>query len=489
MKRHRLPAASSEKAPGATRTKPPAYFRPRSLKSLALAFGAALPVLAAATTQASSPEPKPNVILIVADDLGYGDLGSYGATDIDTPHLDRLASTGVRLTQGYVSSPYCGPSRAGLMTGRYQQRHGFRTNPSNWPVDRDEGLDRDEETLGDLMQRAGYRTAVIGKWHLGAAEVFHPVNRGFDEFFGFLGGGHEYFPSDYKNSMRQWSRDHSDEQAPHLYNYATPLQVNGVELPPQKGYLTDQLTDYALGFMKRAHPDPFFIHLPYNAPHVPLQAPEETIAQYDSIEERDRRVYAAMVDNLDMNIGRILDHLESTGQRENTLVVFLSDNGGKPRNGGDNGPLRGHKGLVYEGGVRIPFILSWPRALPQGDAIQTPIISLDLFPTLAAVAGAKPEGNPLDGVNVLPWLRGDRKGDPHEALSWERGPQRAIRAGDWKAVRRSASTGWHLFNLARDVGEQNDLSGRRPDKLASMRQRFSDWYDGLPPARWEDPQY
>ncbi|AKJ64622.1 sulfatase [Kiritimatiella glycovorans] len=450
---------------------------------------ALISALMVAHLSAAAAKEKPNVVFIVADDLGYGDLGCYGCEDIRTPSLDRLAAGGVRLTQGYVSAPYCGPSRAGFMTGRYQQRHGYWRNPGNWPVDRTQGLDLEEETMADLLRRGGYRTCAIAKWHLGAAEQFHPINRGFDEFFGFLTGGHQYFPEQYEKSRLRWSRDHSDTETPYLYHYTTPLQINGVELPEQEGYLTDQLTDYAIGFMKRAEEGPFFIYLPFNAPHVPLEAPAETIAKYESIGDEKRRTYAAMVDNLDMNIGRLLDHLEETGQRANTLVVFISDNGGKPQNGGFNGPLRGHKGQVYEGGVRVPFIVSWPAALPAGRVCATPIISLDLLPTFAAASGVEPGGKPLDGVNVLPWLRGTADGRPHEALFWERAQQRGMREGDWKAVRRTENGRWRLYELNSDPGEENDLSTQHPERLEAMKARYAEWWDTLAPSRWEDPKY
>jgi len=452
-------------------------------------FNAILPFSAQTQAADSQSDEKPNIIFIVVDDLGYGDLGSYGSQDIETPQLDRLAHSGIRLTRGYVSAPYCGPSRAGFMTGRYQQRHGFWRNPNNFPVDVEQGLDLEEETLGDVLERAGYRTATIGKWHLGAAEAFHPINRGFEEFYGFLGGGHEYFPAQYEKSLSNWARDHSDRQTPFLYNYASPLQINGIELPPREGYLTDLLTDYAIGFINRMRHDPFFIFLPYNTPHVPLEAPEELIQKYAGIEDERRRTYAAMVDNLDQNIGRILDYLEETGERGNTLVVFTSDNGGKAANGGNNGPLRGHKGQVYEGGIRVPFIVSWPDVLPRGEVLNVPISTLDMLPTFAAVAGVEPEGKPLDGVNVMPWLRGMASGRPHEVLFWERAEQRGMLEGDWKLIRRNQNSSWQLFDLSSDIDESDNLAGEYPERVEAMRARYFEWFEKLPEPRWEDPRY
>jgi arylsulfatase B len=258
----------------------------------------------------AAEKTPPNIILIIADDLGYGDLGAYGCRDIQTPRLDRLAEEGIRLTQGYVSAPYCGPSRAGLMTGRYQQRHGFYNNPPYRPDNLSLGLDTGEETIADVLDRAGYRTAAFGKWHMGAAAPFHPNNRGFDEFCGFRGGGHNYFPARYPEIRdRLADSRHPSVNGPEIYQYATPLEFNGVDLAPQEFYLTDILTDYAFDFISRYISRPFFVYLAYNAPHTPLEAPDGDIALYTRIEDPKRRIYAAMVTNLDRNVGRLLDHL------------------------------------------------------------------------------------------------------------------------------------------------------------------------------------
>ncbi|MBC2593462.1 sulfatase-like hydrolase/transferase [Ruficoccus amylovorans] len=425
----------------------------------------------------------------MADDLGYADLGVYGSNEIQTPNLDQLADGGIILTDGYVSAPYCGPSRAGFMTGRYQQRHGFWCNPTNWPVDRSQGLDLEEETIADVLRRGGYRTCAIGKWHLGSAEAFHPINRGFDEYFGFLGGGHHYFPMQYEENMKRWARDHSDTDTPFLYNYGSPLEVSGIPIPPQEGYLTDLLTDYSIGFMKRASGTPFFLYIAYNAPHVPLEAPEETIEKYSSINDKKRRTYAAMVDNLDMNMGRIVEYLRESGEFDNTLIVFISDNGGKPQNGGFNGELRGHKGQVYEGGVRVPFIWSWPNVLPAGEIVTTPISSLDLLPTFAVAAGVNPAGKPLDGINVLPVLLGESGSASHARLFWERGGQRGIRQGEWKATLWRERSNWQLFNLTDDVGEQNDLAKSNPEQLEEMKALYEQWIGQFEGPRWSDPKY
>ncbi|MCF7817302.1 MAG: sulfatase [Kiritimatiellales bacterium] len=435
-----------------------------------------------------SAEPeRPNIVFILADDLGYGDVGAYGCKDIQTPNLDQLAATGVRLTDGYASAPYCGPSRAGLMTGRYQQRHGFRHNPAIQQGGSPLGLDAGEETLGDVMTRAGYRTAAYGKWHLGASECFHPNNRGFYEFYGFLGGGHCYFPMQYADKMKAWANQ-PDRPVTDLYMYATPLQINGIDLPPQEGYLTDLLTTQAIAFMKGFQHRPLFLYIAYNAPHVPLEAPQEYLDKYSNIQNKDRRTYAAMVDNLDWNVGRILAALDELGKRDNTLVVFMSDNGGPEKNGADNGPLRGQKGDTTEGGVRVPFIFNWPGGLPHGREVHVPISSLDLLPTFVALGGVEPAGKPLDGVNVLPWLRGEAKGIPHEQLFWDRDGKCGMRAGDYKVFRMKEGAPWTLCNLTEDIGEQKDLSAQMPEKVEAMSAAYGAWLDPMPPARWTDPQ-
>lgn len=436
----------------------------------------------------AGPE-RPNIILILADDLGYGDIGAYGCRDIQTPNIDQLAESGIRLTQGYVSHPFCGPSRAGLMTGRAQQRYGFRENPPIQPKSREIGLDVDEETLGDVLTRAGYLTAAYGKWHLGASEVFHPNNRGFREFYGFLSGGHHFFPEQYPEQMKAWANLETPPVA-ELYGYATPLEIDGIDLPPQEGYLTDLLTMRAIAFMKRSRKNPFFIYLAYNAPHVPLEAPKEYLEKYSSIQNENRRKYAAMVDNMDWNIGRLLAALGETGKRENTLVVFLSDNGGPLHSGANNGPLRGAKGSVTEGGIRVPFIFNWPGRLSAGRELDVPISSLDLLPTFAALAGVEPAGKPLDGIDAWPWLQGKGSGVPHQQLFWEnfQAQQTGMREGDFKLVRLKNNQPWELFNLAEDPGEKNDLSRQMPEKAKAMAAECEGWWSQMPPERWGSPQ-
>ena len=285
-------------------------------------------------------ESQPNIVLIVADDLGYGDLGYLGGKDVPTPNVDKLAADGVRFTSGYVSGPYCSPTRAGLLTGKYQQRFGHEFNPGQGPNSADIGLSVKETTLANRLKSAGYTTGLVGKWHLGNAEKFRPPQRGYDEFFGFLGGAHPYFIE--------------DRQAP-IYR--------GNEEVKESEYLTDAFTREAVSFIDRHKEKPFFLQLTYNAVHTPMHAKPEHKKQFASIADETRRNYAGMLFAMDEGIGKVVDALQKAGVRENTLIAFISDNGGPPVNGSSNGSLRGFKATTWEGGVRVPFILNWPGQL------------------------------------------------------------------------------------------------------------------------------
>ena len=422
---------------------------------------------------------KPNVLLIVADDLGYNDVGFQGSKEIPTPHLDKLAAQSLRCTNGYVSHPFCSPTRAGLMTGRYQHRFGHENNPAWLPESTTAGLALSETTFPALMKQAGYATGAVGKWHLGAHPQFHPMKRGFDEYFGALGGGHVYFPG--------------DKGGP---EYQIPLNRNGKD-EAQTKYLTEQFGDEASAFVQR-HADgkPWMLYLAFNAPHTPLQAPQEWLEKLKPIENASRRTYAAMVCALDVAIGGVMAKLDETKQRENTLIYFVSDNGGpnlaakSGTNFTDNSPLRGAKGAVYEGGMRVPFLVSWPAKIKPG-VYEQPVIALDFLPTaLAAAESADLTPKNLDGVNLLPFLSGEKSGAPHEMLFWRfggPGGNNAVRRGSMKLVRLGQTTP-ELYDLAADVGETKNLATEKPEVVKELTAAIAEWEKGTIAPTFESPK-
>jgi arylsulfatase A-like enzyme len=442
------------------------------------------------TAHAGGPQrTRPNILVIVADDLGYGDIGVHGGKAVPTPNIDKLARTGIRSTNGYVSAPYCSPSRAGLLTGKYQTRFGHEFNPHEGPPGKI-GLPLDQRTLADLLRAVGYRTGAIGKWHLGFSKEHHPLARGFDEFFGFLVGGHNYALQ--------------NEAEP---KFATAMAENviyrGRELQKLDGFATDLFTDEALAFMKRNRDHPWFLYLAYNAVHTPLEIAEKLKDRVPTdVQDPARRAYLALLIGLDEAVGRVLAQLQESGAQQDTLIVFISDNGGSgvapflAYNAAINRPLRGNKGQTLEGGIRVPFFIAWPGKLPAGKTYDCPVISLDILPTACAVAGAKtPAG--VDGVNLLPYLRGENQAVPHDALYWRFGPQKAIRKGDWTLVdwrdfAKKTSSGWQLFDLSKDIGQQHDVAAAHPDLVADLSRAWQRWDAGNIAPRWhggttEDP--
>ena len=344
----------------------------------------------------SENKQPPNIIVILTDDQGYQDVGFNGSSDIETPYLDELASNGAKFTNAYVTYPVCGPSRAGLITGRYQGRFGFGRNPLFTPKDSLSGLPLSEQTLAEALKTADYRTMAIGKWHLGAHESQRPLNRGFDEFFGFLSGGHQYFPELY-------TRNDISEVTSQFDAYNTKLLKNNQRIEEAE-YLTDALSREAVNFIKKNQDESFFLYLAYNAPHSPMQATEKYLSRYAHIQDEKRRTYAAMVSAVDDGVGDILNQLRQSGIEENTLIVFLSDNGGDLKFGSNNGELNKGKSSLYEGGVRVPFAMQWKGQIPAGIIYHNPIISLDLFATAVELAEATPK-NEIDGKNLLPYLK------------------------------------------------------------------------------------
>jgi arylsulfatase A-like enzyme len=369
---------------------------------IAFILASALSLLSVAADGAT----KPNLIVVMADDLGYADVGFNGSQQIPTPHIDRIANEGARFTSGYTTYSVCGPSRAGFMTGRYQGRFGFGRNPQYQIDDPNMGLTRNEETIADILKKVGYTSGVIGKWHLGAHETLHPLARGFDFFYGHLGGGHRYMPEDL--TIRS-----SEDAKGEGQSYITWVLRNHEPVPPTK-YLTDEFSDVAVEFIETNQNHPFFLFLSYNAPHTPLQATEAYLARFPHIENPKRKTYAAMVSAVDDGVGRVLAKLQELNLEDNTLVFFLSDNGGpSDSNASNNAPLRGKKSDVWEGGFRVPFALRYPAGIEAGTVFEKPVSSLDILATIADLTGAPiaPE-RPLDGVNLLPFLTGEKEGAP-----------------------------------------------------------------------------
>jgi arylsulfatase A-like enzyme len=418
----------------------------------------------------SAEATRPNILVIVADDLGYGDLGFQGGKEIPTPNLDRLARTGTRLTNGYVSCPVCSPTRAGLSTGRYQQRFGHELNPgpARGADDQEFGLPLSEITLASLFQKGGYHTGLVGKWHLGFAPQFHPQERGYDEFYGFLGGAHTYT---------------GEAKQPRTGIYRGKEKIQSPE------YLTDAFGVEASSFIERNAAQPFLLFVTFNAVHTPLQATAAKLDQFKGITDPKRHPYAGMLSSLDDAAGKILDQLDKSHVAENTLVVFISDNGGPTQaNGSLNTPLQGVKATVWEGGIRVPFVIRWPGHVPADKTYAAPAISLDIFSTTLAAAGiAAPSDRTIDGVNLLPYLNGTQTGAPHSTLFWRFGEQQAIRKGNYKLLRlRSGEE--HLFDLGSDIGEKQDLLAQKPEVLKELRDDYARWNAELQEPRWKPQQ-
>jgi arylsulfatase A-like enzyme len=439
------------------------------MPKILVAFLALVPWLGASISAAD----RPNIIVIVGDDMGYIDIGAQGGKQIPTPHIDSLAKNGVRCSSGYVSGPYCSPTRAGLMTGRYQQRFGHEFNPGPATDTSIEfGLPLSETTIAEVLKGEGYATGMVGKWHLGHADRFHPMSRGFEEYFGFLGGAHSYF-------------DAADGKA--RKGGAPGGMLRGRMPIEEKEYLTDAFGREAVAFIDRKAKDtgkPFFLYLAFNAVHAPMQATDDRLGKFASIDDEKRRQYAAMMSAMDDAIGAVLGKLADVGMDRNTLIFFISDNGGPQlHNASDNGPLRGNKASTWEGGVRVPYLVQWPARLPAGKTYEEPVIQLDVFPTILAAAGIETRlANRLDGVNLLPHWEGTITDAPHPSLFWRFGRQMAIRMGDWKLTK--AADGGGLFNLASDIGEKKDLSAEKPGKLKELTAAYEAWNKELRSPLW-----
>jgi len=430
---------------------------------------------------AAAPQ-KPNVLVILADDLGYGELGCQGFTkEIPTPNIDSIAAGGIRFTSGYVSGPYCSPTRAGLMTGRYQTRFGHEFNPGQaQSAPETFGLSLSEATIADRLKSAGYATGWFGKSHLGYAPPFHPLKRGFDEYYGFLGGSHSYV----------------DASA----DMANPILRGTMPTTDIDGYTTDAFAREAIRFIDHHQQGPWFCYLAFNAVHGPLEATRKYLSRFPNIMDRNRLRYAAMQSAMDDAVGGVLGKIRELGQEENTLIFFFADNGGPTfQTTSSNGPLRGFKAQTWEGGIRVPFMVQWKGRIPAGKVDDRPVIQLDIHPTVLTAAGIMIDPQwKLDGVNLLPYLTGEQSGTPHEALYWRFGPQVAIRKGNWKLVKGSRSEGLgsvnlrqkgsiegaKLYNLAEDIGEQTNLADKYPEKVKELAAAWNAWNADNADAKW-----
>ena len=420
------------------------------------------PLAGLSAADATKSAPKPNILVIVADDLGYADIGMQGCTDVATPNIDSLAKNGVRFTNGYVSGAVCSPSRAGLMTGRYQQRFGHDANPRG-----EFGLDLKETTMAQRMKEAGYVTGITGKWHLGEQKSQMPLARGFDEFYGILPHG---IAAEKQGSggqvYRGWDK---------------------VETPSDH---TEKFGEEAVAFIERHKSEPWFLYLPFTAVHAPHIAPESYVQKFSNIESRQRRQLCAMVSVMDDRVGMVLEKLRELKLEENTLIFFFSDNGGPTAASVHNGPLRGGKWTVWEGGIRVPFAVQWKGRIAPGRVLDTQVIQLDVLPTALAAAGveASPEWK-LDGLNLLPLLEGKSDKLARDTLFWRFGVQYAVRQGDWKLTKASKDMTPALFNLAVDLGEKTDLAAQQPEKVKQLQSLWDAWNAKNEPPRWIDNRW
>lgn len=438
----------------------------------------------------------PNIILILADDLGTADVSCGVGTQISTPNIDSIAANGIRFPNAYVTAPQCGPSRAGIMTGRYQGRFGAEYNIPKRCAKNGVGLPLQEKTMADCMKELGYNTYAIGKWHLGSQEQFHPLNRGFDHFFGFLGGSSPYFP------------DPKTGFIPRILRDRTPVK--------ETEYLTFALARETCAYIDQNRDRPFFIYAAFNAPHTPLQAPPEYLKKYENLAQIKsppphqhvtgrRQVYAAMVSALDDAVGQILQQLKASGVYDNTLIYFLSDNGAVDLYGGSNLPLHGNKGDLYEGGIRVPFMLQWPTRLKGGRVYESAVSSLDLLPTSVAAAGGIPDKvkADLDGKDLLPWLQGDKTASPHKMLCWRflfrMDPAKrtlytirdgktvyALRETPWKLVYNRDRGGLQLFDLSKDPYETKNLVAEFPEVAQRLQKQYEQWSSKLVKPAWPE---
>lgn len=431
-------------------------------------------LLLAATATAQANQQL-NILFILSDDAGYADFGFHGSKEMKTPHLDALAQEGMLFQQAYVSAAVCGPSRAGILTGKYQQRFGYEENnvpgymsPSGITGD-DMGLPLNQKTMADYLKMQSYTTGIIGKWHQGNADRFHPFKRGFDYFYGFRGGARSYFVFDENNP------NHRPEDF---------LERGFKQFAETETYLTDAFANDAIEFINSNKAKPFFLFLSFTAVHAPMDAEEKDLKQFLHL-TGGRQKLAAMNLSMDRAIGRVLKALKTTGIEENTLVIYTNDNGGpSDQNASDNSPLSGTKANHLEGGIRVPFLAKWPGIIKKQSHYKHPISTLDLLPTFYAAAGGEKTPKDIDGVNLLPFITGKVTQPPHQALYWKKETRAAIREGNWKLLRfpdRPAE----LYNLDKDIAETNNLAAKETERVQQLYSQLFAWELTLERPRWQ----
>ena len=428
---------------------------------------------------------KPNLIVILADDMGYGDIGCYGSPDVPTPNIDALARSGVRFTDGYVSCAVCSPSRVALLTGQYQHRHGheFNSGPPEREGEVGFGVPASARLLPQHLKPSGYVSGAFGKWHLGVRAGYHPLDRGFDEFFGFLTGGNAFI-----NKRTPGARAVASDDATGTVPEERPAPIyRNREIIADDRYLTDAFGAEAIAFIQRHKARPFFLYLAPNAIHTPLHATVPYLDRVASIRDAKHRHLAAMTVALDDAVGAVVKKVRAEGLENDTLIVFLSDNGSPTQTGaGTNAPLNGQKVTYYEGGIRVPFMMSWPGRIPAGKLYREPVVSRDIVPTFLTAASVRSE-TPFDGVDLLPFLDGRKKSPPHDALFWRGGQALAVRRGKWKLVEFGPSF-TKLYDLEKDLGEKNELSAQRPNIVRQLRVMWQNWSSTMKAAAWP-PRY
>lgn len=460
----------------------------RQSHTTAVLLAALLLLPAAATGQEGEAEStrQDNIVVIIADDLGYGETGMMGNSEIPTPNIDSLAADGVRCTAGYVTASFCSPSRAGILTGRYQARFGYDINPTGKRnLLEQAGLPENEMTFVQRLADADYATGLVGKWHLGASPGKHPLRRGFDEFYGFLHEGHFYVPGPpYENvltmirdsTLAQGERERSGDMirgnyarmSEPPYDADNPI-LRGDQEIIENDYLTDAISKEAVAFIKRNAEQPFALLVSYNAVHSPMQARKDDMDKLRRIRDDQRRIFAGMLVAMDRGVGQVREAIEASGLSRRTMIVFVSDNGGPTAElTSSNAPLKGGKGSLYEGGIRVPMVWTMPGRLPAGRIEERPVLSLDIAATALDLAGL-PVADTADGRSLLSWINSPSRDHPHENLFWRMPNGRmAFRSGNWKVVRPGKNDPVELYHLAGDAAEKRNLASEHPEKMGEL---------------------